>query len=445
MGFGTSRDKTAFGHFFATRLVSDSELSSLYYGDPIAATAVDLLPQDAFRRGYCLESDTNQAAADRLQDVVKAMHVNQIVQEAATWGRLFGGALLILGVNDGQAQDQPMREGVKGLTFLNVVDKRTVNVMRYYEDPLAPNYGKPMLYMVTSEAGGVAMIHESRVIRFEGIPVDYRERRKLNGWSYSVLQRAYDRLRAFATAFNAVGALVSDANQAVFKVEGLIDMISVPGGSSDMQNRMQLVDMMRSSLRSVVLDAEHEDFTRVATSFAGLPELLDRLMMLLSSSTGVPVSKLMGRSAAGMNATGEGDQDNWYDTVAAYQVNELDEVLMRIYSLIDDVPEDLEIEWRKLSEPTEKEQADTCLVEAQVKKTEAETYQIYVTIGALLPEQVALAEFSDATDGEIEVDVSALTASLSNEIELSLNPAPDPVPIVPAAPAVSSVPNAPVL
>lgn len=441
-GFGTSQDKSAHGFFSCNWELWSQMLSDMFYGDPLAAKIVSLLPQESFRRGYCLESDANQPVADTLTDACEALDLDNKILWAAIWGRLFGGSLLVIGMNTGSDQATPLPPGATGVRFLNIVDRRDVQIATYYEDVMSPKYGQAEIYDVRSQLGVLTKIHESRVIRFDGIEVDYRKKRELKGWSYSVLQRPYAALRDFANAFRSAQVLLSDASQGVFKIKGLVDMIAADEGP-EVQKRMALVDSMRSALRSIILDADQEDFTRVTTQFAGIPDLLDRIMMMLSSATDIPVTLLMGRSAAGMNATGEGDARAFYDTVAAYQEKVLTPILRRLLPLIGTVPVDLEIEWEPLWEPSDKEQADTELVEAQTEKTIAETDAIYLTNQVVHPEEVALARFSDETDGEIQIDTAAVKESLANEIDLALNPPEPPTTSPPGAPPVPGAPQPP--
>lgn len=438
-GFGTSQDKSAHGFFACNWELWSQMLSDMFYGDPLAAKIVSLLPQEAFRRGYCLESDASQPAADTLTDACEALDLNNKILWTAIWGRLFGGSLLVIGMNTGSDQSSPLPPGATGVRFLNTVDKRDVQIATYYEDIMSPKYGQPEIYDVRSQTGVLTKIHESRVIRFDGIEVDYRKKRELKGWSYSVLQRPYAALRDFANAFRSAQVLLSDASQGVFKIKGLVDMIAADEGP-EVQKRMALVDSMRSALRSIILDADQEDFTRVTTQFAGIPDLLDRIMMMLSSATDIPVTLLMGRSAAGMNATGEGDARAFYDTVAAYQEKVLTPILRKLLPLIGTVPEDLEIEWAPLWEPSDQEKATTELTKAQVDKTIAETDAIYLSNQVVHPEEVALARFSDETDGEIEINIKAVNESLKNEIALALDP---PEPATAPLPGATPAPGAP--
>ncbi len=333
------------------------------------------------------------------------------MQEAFTWGRAFGGALLIIGAEQGDPATPLDETKVREVRFLNVVDRRFVGVKRWYTDAMRPNYGQAEVYTIANASGGSVDIHESRVIRFDGPPVDTQKRIELGGWSYSVLQRPYDVMRTFATAFQAAGLLTSDASQAVFTMKGLFEMIA-SGEKEKLQTRMQLVDMTRSSGRALLLDSDGERFERVKTDFAGYPEMLDRLCMRLASSVDMPVTILMGTSPGGQNATGESDFRHWYDSIASQQGKELTPKLLRVYQILSQgkLP-DLTVEWHALYEPTEQERA-------QASFTQAQADALYIDKGVVVPEQVAIARFGSG-NGRIAVDEAKLLRSINVEEEFS--------------------------
>lgn len=97
---------------------------------------------------------------------------------------------------------------------------------------------------------------------------------------------------------------MTDAAQGVFKLKGLHSAVA-SNRNDELLKRMELVDMSRSISRSILLDAEDEDFRRDSYSFAGVPEVLEKMMLRLASAARLPVSLLMGQSPAGMNATGK--------------------------------------------------------------------------------------------------------------------------------------------
>lgn len=432
MGYGTERDKLSAGFHTGSVRLSDYEISTLYYSDDVAAKLVEKRPEEAFRRGYELCNPDDEKAAKDLYEQGRALGVDAKMQEGLTWGRAFGGALLIIGAEQGDPATPLDETKVREVRFLNVVDRRFCQVRTWYSDPLQGNFGQPETYSIGGVNAQIAVIHESRVIRFDGPPVDSMKRIELGGWTYSVLQRPYEVMRSFATAFQAAGVLTADASQAVFKMKGLFEMIA--GGEKErLQTRMALVDMSRSSARAVLLDADGESFERVKTDFSGYPEMLDRMMMRLASSVDMPVTILMGRSPAGQNATGDSDFQHWYDSIASQQGKELTPKLLRFYRILSQgkLP-GLQVQWRPLTEPTDMEKAE-------LEKTEAETYKIYVDMGVLFPEEVALAEFGSSTGGEIQINEAARKESLANEIDLALNPPPPP-PVVPPPPVPGQLP-----
>ena len=414
-GVGSLRDKTAIGFFLPDQPLTDAELSALYYHDDLAARIVDERIDQAFRKGYRLEG-LDQDQLDQLYAEAERIEVDRRFREAWRWGRLYGSSLLIVGALDGQMPTAPMvPESIRNVAFLNPIDKRTLRIYSRYANPLLPQYGEPNIYQVnpepvtaidTTSAGRAAnsqwngyLVHESRTIRFDGIETDLQEAQKLGGWSYSVLQRAYKVLRQFGLSFSSAAILIEEASQGVFKINGLISMLA-GGERENLLERMTLVDMSKGAARSILVDSEGEDYTRIPVQFAGLPDMLDRIMQRLAAATGMPVTLLMGQSPAGMNATGDSDFRQWYDSIASEQEKVLGPRLLKIYRLIGQSlgidTEDLSVAWEPLEEESPKDKAS---VYASVAAADV----AYVNAGVYAPQEVALARA-----GSKELDLFAV-------------------------------------
>ena len=93
--------------------------------------------------------------------------------------------------------------------------------------------------------------------------------------------------------------------------------------------------MSKSVLNAVILDRD-EMYDKQYTTLAGLPEVIDRFMLQLSGATGIPVTRLYGRSPAGLNATGESDLRNYYDLIEAAQRNRLMPPLRKLINIISE-------------------------------------------------------------------------------------------------------------
>lgn len=117
----------------------------------------------------------------------------------------------------------------------------------------------------------------------------------------------------------------------------------------------------------------------------------------------------MGRSPAGLNATGDSDLTSFYNSVARDQENELKPRLLRVYKMLahtmDIDPSEVVIQCRPLVELTEKERAELELAHAQKDK-------LYVDSGVLTPEEIALSRFSDPEEFglRIQLDEDSLRA-----------------------------------
>ena len=440
-GVGTLRDKTTYGTYWAPWRIMDSELLAMFNGSSIAKKIVSALPEEMFRAGWDVRApDLSDGDSKMLDRKAAALRISEMLFQGMIWGRLFGGSLNLLGVEDGRNPDEELNEDtIKTFHYINVVDRRFVWVQRYYSDMLSPKFGLPEIYLVTNVVshGGMygttnpppgtrlaaVSIHESRTIRHDGEMSDVLTRQQLAGWTWSVLQPCYDILRRFDGAFNSVDNLLADANQAVFKIKNLMEMIA-QNQKDQLLTRMQLVDFGRSVMRGIMVDADSEDFERKPTTFAGIPELLDRQMMMVACAADAPVTRIFGRAPAGLNATGASDERLWLSRAQSRQENELSPKIKRVYGLMLNARdsgvstrkakkgEDIEfkVEFRPLWEPTEAEAAQRGLQIAQRN-------QILIDEGIVTPEQVALGMFGSGKLSDwITVDTEALQKSIENKV-----------------------------
>lgn len=213
--------------------------------------------------------------------------------------------------------------------------------------------------------------------------------------------------------------MLTDANQSVFKIAGLAALIAA-GNKDALEARVQLVEMYRSALRAVIVDAGEEggtpaeEFERQSVSFEGIPQVLDKLMLRMASAARAPATKLLGMSPGGMNATGESDFRGWYDGVRSEQRVVLTPRIRRIVSVMlaardfAQRPKSISVEYCPLWSEPPKEVAETKLAQANADKT-------YVEAGVLLSEEIAIARFG-GEDSEVKIDVTVRERVLKDEL-----------------------------
>ena len=255
-GVGTSRDKTEFGEFQLNAKLTDPELSALYHTDDLCRRVINIIPQEMLRQGFAVTCPDPKAAA-AIGEKVKSLDVLNMVRDGFIWGRLFGGAVILIGADDGRDPREPLDEArIVSLRFLQVFDRRRVIPESYYQDPRHPKFGEPAVYRLSAlRTGAVSYVHESRLIVFRGAHTGAQERLMLVGWDYSVLQAPYQAIRSFSMNHKAAEIMMTDASQAVFKMRGLLRMIA-ENKLEDLQTRAQFLDMSRSIARAIMIDSE---------------------------------------------------------------------------------------------------------------------------------------------------------------------------------------------
>ena len=409
-GMGTKADKRKATKAVPTGFLMDAELETIYADDGLGAKIIDTLPEDMMKQGWHYEFENEKEGFEkynRIYDIVfKTLRANDKITNALKWARLYGGCLIILGAYDGEDLDQPLNPNkIKTFENLKIIPRNNVmyGTLEWQLDPAAPNYGQVEYYPVTFYMGRewvVKRIHYSRVIELHGIeipssqasiiPLEYRY------WGISVFQRVQDRLKDLGTSFASLGELFHEITIGKYKYRDLADIMASEGGEKLVQNRLQAMDLMQSTFHSVLMDMD-EDFVRDTVSFGGVSEVLYQFMMMLSASTGYPMTKLFGISPGGLNSTGDADMYQYYDMVRANQMNKLLPIIERIVHLISvwqRVPEP-KIVFNPLEQMTEKEQAELEEKKAQTEKLKADTYQMYIDMGIMDPQIVEELEYGE--------------------------------------------------
>lgn len=418
-GFGTDRDKSTHGFVMPARTLTDIELSALYHSDDMAARMIDVIPQEMLREGF--DFSTGDPEIDTiLNDKFDEIDAPDKFVDGIRWGRCYGGAAILIGADDGLDADMPLiAERAEDVSYLYVIDRRMLWPLSWYETPGHPKLGQPKTYLVTTIGGthfSTSIVHESRLILFRGAPTGTREKMHLFGWDLSFLQRAYEVLRSFNSGWKAVETLLVDGNQAIFKMTGLADMLA-SGGEELLRTRMQTMDLYRSVMRAMVIDADgKEDFTRNAANFSNIPDVLDKICLRLAASMQMPVTILMGQSPAGMNATGDSDFRWFYDRIRAEQNSVLKPKIQRIakiwlktkagkkYADALDGGRKIDVKFPNLW-------TDTPLQVAQRKAAIATADSTYIQAQVFSPEETALTRGQpDGFERDIELSEEAIQA-----------------------------------
>ncbi len=106
------------------KLMSYNSLAALYRTQPVAARIVDLPAHDMFREGFEASVSGDEEAADELDEMCDELCVEKAMVDAVRYRGAYGGAAILIGVNDGQADlSKPLNEeAIKSIDYLTVFD-----------------------------------------------------------------------------------------------------------------------------------------------------------------------------------------------------------------------------------------------------------------------------------------------------------------------------------
>lgn len=364
------RDKSASVEHTET-LLDDQQLNAAFSSNWIARKIVTLPAKDALKKGRSWSGESKQA----IESEERRLGLNKKLIEALTMARLLGGAAIYIGT-DQDPEDELLPDSIKqgDIKYLTVLTRRELSADQLNQDPMSKGYGKPVRYQVTGAATS-AYIHPSRLILLDG---DMQADKWLvaganMGWGESVLKSTHDAIKNAGGTFANVASLVYEANIDVIGVPKLMANIGSEGYEKDILTRFGLASANKGINGTLILDGD-EEYNRKGASFAQLPEVMSAFALHCAAAADIPATRFMGQSSSGLNSTGEGDLDNYYDMLAAYQTYDIspalqlfDECLVR--SATGSYPEDAVVSWNPLKQMDEQEIA-------AIGKTTAESIKI---------------------------------------------------------------------
>ena len=325
---GVSNSRTNSTMFRPTIGLQKQTLQGMYRSDGIAKRIVNIVVDDSLREFINGEIE--------LLEELKRVRAKQAMFDAGSFGRLYGGALLVAFVDDGAELEQPLNhKQIQKIVSLQVFDRYQVSWMDedickdFYQD----HFGLPEIFTISkqqnshiTEDESSFKVHRSRCFLFGGDRLCNSSRRHNRGWDDSVLQSCYEALRNYGIVNSSSVEIVQDFVQPIMKMSALSEKLT--HGLDEVRSRLDNIDRSRSGQNTILLDADGgEEYNKLPSSIAGLDDLWDRFSETICATTGIPASRLFGRSPAGLNSSGESDLKNWHDIVSAYREDQIEPCL----------------------------------------------------------------------------------------------------------------------
>jgi len=295
------------------------------------------------------------------------------VKQAETLRGIGGGALVIISGTDPALPLDPRNIATGGIIAINVVSRWQIRGKDWVRDLASPDNGQPRMWEMDTDLGEGKKIHPSRVICFRGeaLPAGSALNDEDAFWGDSRLVQVIREVERSDSTQAWFSELVKKAKLLRFGISNLTDY-----NPDDLSKRVALIASGENSINATIYnlptkdgagnEAGGEKIDDYQVSWAGIPAMMDAFDQRIAAVADIPFTRLMGRSPAGMNATGAYDDQNWAKAVSAGQqletrpcLESFDPALIRSAGVAQTMVSKVTWKWAPLWSPTEKEEAET--------------------------------------------------------------------------------------
>lgn len=375
LGYGSQSPLEATEYPLTRMTDNYALLNSLYRDNWVVQNVVGIIPDDMTKKWFAPAGAVGPEHLKELERVQRVTALRERVNEGLRWGRLYGGAagLIMIRGQEGMLGQPLELESIYPGTFqgLYILD-RWQGVVPGMELVFEGGEPVPTYYSITDARGNtVAKVHHSRLVRFTGRDLPFLERVAELYWGESEVEALYNDVVKHDNVAANMAALTFRANVDTMEVQNLDQLFSVTSGEQQRRfwNVMQAQSVMKSNFGMQLVN-RGDQIKNTQYTFTGLQEVYDSMCLDLSGASRIPVTKLFGRSPAGMNATGESDLRNYYDYVDTLREAKLRPILEKLLPVLamsawGAVPDGLDITFPPLWTPTAAEVAEIALKKAQ--------------------------------------------------------------------------------
>lgn len=373
------------------------ELARMKAQDGLAAKIVESIPETAFKHDLAIMGDDDGAIFKALS----AVGLFDALQLAGEYQRLTGGAVIVTEYDDARdalGVSKPVRNGAR------IINYRVYSSAKVRLNPSDFEGDSPKYYPVERRDGQTINVDPSRVTVIYGktLPdVLGNTSTREAFFGASALKPCEKSLKNLATVLGSIVTMASETGAMMFNLDGFNEIMSRPDcGVRDAKELIGLVKYSMGSMRAAFMGA-NDKINILSHNFAGLPDILQKLMNQVCADSQIPASILFGQTVSGLSQTNEGDLKAYGETVEKWRTRYLYRPACRL--IADFCARNLnkadisEFTWGPVSVMTENE-----LIEARAKQ--ADTLSKYYQIGAISADEIRNAVFVNGHSFEISLD-----------------------------------------
>jgi phage-related protein (TIGR01555 family) len=402
-GYGGSDDPIQNTHYVPDSTLPYYRLEAMYEGNWVVTKGVDIPVDDRLGDGieFLTNDDDTEGRRKKIEEIETEFQELMLCDHqilATKWERLYGGALMYFDYGDGSDNQRfELRESQRGRPAkVWTVDRWRATPVSYYTEFIHgtdhPKLGEVEVYNVTLQTTGwskVVMAHESRCIKFGGLPLPpYRLAANLM-WGNSVVQPVHDIVRQFGVSLKAMADTLEDFNWKSLMIENLADIIANNPDAWTADVALQTAMAAKNyHNHSIGIHGSNTELTKHSTTVTGLTDMVELFSNFVAAAWGIPDSKFFSAKGGALAGTSAQSDERHYHKRLEREQKALDTPrIQRQLWLLGYDPAEYPFKFPPLETPTEKENLET-------DKLQAEIDAIYITNQVVAPEEVAISRFS---------------------------------------------------
>ena len=333
--------------------------------DPLMNKVLNILSQTPFSKGGEI-TNLDKAEADEVLQTAQKKKIGQKMIKALRSTYSMGGCLLYMQTED-EDLTEPLdltRYDVRRITdFIHIDPINIVAVEVNTSEPAKSDYMQPSMWYIV----GLGNVHASRFLKFEDNVPELLLKPLCLYFGTPLTNLIKQDIANSNLASQGLANLINRCRYLFLKTD---DNSYTTGNIRNFNNRLKSMSLSQDNFMFTPIKTT-EDVLQQTTALTGFAETTEFLYELISAKTSIPMTELMGTSAKGMNATGEGDRRSWYDRVSAIRElvkPNLEKILGIIAGQKDGIFKEIEYRFNLLESPTEREAAEINKATLEVAK-----------------------------------------------------------------------------
>lgn len=351
----------------------------------LVAKACGIPARDAIRKGYKVTVNNGDEIPPDLMDKIRLADrrfgIKKQAVEFVKMGRVFGIRVAMFKVEstDPKYYENPFNpDGVTPGSY-----KGIVQIDPYWlspelskagaSDPSAPDFYEPLYWNINGKR-----VHKSHLVIMRGDEVADVLKPSYQYAGVSVPQRLYERVYAAERTANETPQLAMTKRAVIFYT----DTAKALANQGAFEDSLNVWRGFLDNFGVKVADKEADKIEQHDTSLSDLDAATMTQYQLVAAAANIPVTKLLGTTPKGFNASGDYEEANYHEELENIQTSDMEPLLNRHHLLLirseisPAAPFETSIQWEPLDSPTAKELAET-------NKLKAETGKVLVESGAI--------------------------------------------------------------